>query len=89
MDPAEEARRRRRREVHRDIGQLAGRTYGVSELVPAADVAVAITGVTGGQLLPGVLFGSGYAETSSLLMSSRHATIRRLTTRHHVIGTSS
>jgi fructose-1,6-bisphosphatase II len=69
------------------IGQLAGRTYGVSDLVPAADVAVAITGVTGGQLLPGVLFGSGYAETSSLLMSSRHATIRRLTTRHHVVGT--
>jgi fructose-1,6-bisphosphatase II len=71
------------------IGELAGRTFGVSELVPAADVAVAITGVTGGQLLPGVLFGSGYAETSSLLMSSRHATIRRLTTRHHVVGTPS
>jgi fructose-1,6-bisphosphatase II len=69
------------------IGELAGRTYGVSDLVPAADVAVAITGVTGGQLLPGVLFGSGYAETSSLLMSSRYATIRRLTTRHHVVGT--
>jgi fructose-1,6-bisphosphatase II len=69
------------------IGELAGRTFGVSDLVPAADVAVAITGVTGGQLLPGVLFGSGYAETSSLLMSSRHATIRRLTTRHHVVGT--
>jgi fructose-1,6-bisphosphatase II len=71
------------------IGQLAGRTYGVAELVPATDVAVAITGVTGGQLLPGELFGSGYAETSSLLMSSRHATIRRLTTRHHVVGTPS
>ena len=70
------------------IGDLAGRTYGVSDLVPAADVAVAITGVTGGQLLPGVLFGSGYAETSSLLMSSRQATIRRLTTRHHVLGTT-
>lgn len=71
------------------IGELAGRTFGVSDLVPAADVAVAITGVTGGQLLPGVLFGSGYAETSSLLLSSRHATIRRLTTRHHVVGTPS
>jgi fructose-1,6-bisphosphatase II len=70
------------------IGDLAGHTYGVSELVPATDVAVAITGVTGGQLLPGVLFGSGYAETSSLLMSSRQATIRRLTTRHHVVGTT-
>jgi fructose-1,6-bisphosphatase II len=70
------------------IGELASRTYGVSDLVPALDVAVAITGVTGGQLLPGVLFGSGYAETSSLLMSSRHATIRRMTTRHHVVGTT-
>jgi len=71
------------------IGELAGRTYGVAELAPAADVAVALTGVTGGQLLPGVMFGSGYAETSSLAMSSRHATIRRLTTRHHVVGNPS
>jgi fructose-1,6-bisphosphatase II len=68
------------------IGEAAGRTYGVADLAPAADVAVAFTGVTGGQLLPGVMFGSGYAETSSLLMSSRHATIRRLTTRHHIVG---
>ena len=68
------------------IGEHAGRTYGVADLAPAADVAVALTGVTGGQLLPGVLFGSGYAETASLLMSSRQATIRRMTTRHHVVG---
>jgi fructose-1,6-bisphosphatase II len=71
------------------IGEAAGRCYGVAELAPAADVAVALTGVTGGQLLPGVMFGSGYAETSSLAMSSRHATIRRLTTRHHVVGSPS
>jgi fructose-1,6-bisphosphatase II len=71
------------------IGELASRTYGVAELAPAADVAIAMTGVTGGQLLPGVMFGSGYAETASLLMSSRHATIRRVTTRHHVVGTPS
>jgi fructose-1,6-bisphosphatase II len=68
------------------IGDLAGRVYGAADLAPATDVAVALTGVTGGQLLPGVLFGSGYAETSSLLMSSRHATIRRMTTRHHTVG---
>ena len=68
------------------IGDLAGRVYGASDLAPGTDVAVALTGVTGGQLLPGVLFGSGYAETSSLLMSSRHATIRRMTTRHHTVG---
>jgi fructose-1,6-bisphosphatase II len=71
------------------IGDLASRTYGVGDLAPAADVAIAMTGVTGGQLLPGVMFGSGYAETASLLMSSRHATIRRVTTRHHVVGAPS
>jgi fructose-1,6-bisphosphatase II len=72
------------------IGDQAAqsRVYSLAELAPALDIAVAITGVTGGQLLPGVMFGSGYAETSSLLMSSRHATVRRLTTRHHVLGSS-
>jgi fructose-1,6-bisphosphatase II len=68
------------------IGEAAGRIYGAADLVPGNDLAVALTGVTGGQLLAGVLFGSGYAETSSMLMSSRHATIRRLTTRHHTVG---
>ena len=76
----------RNEEERQLIGEHASRTYGVADLVPAADVAVALTGVTGGQLLAAVLFGSGYAETSSLLMSSRHATVRRLTTRHHVVG---
>jgi fructose-1,6-bisphosphatase II len=68
------------------IGDAATRIYGAADLAPAADMAVALTGVTGGQLLPGVLFGSGYAETASLLMSSRQATVRRLTTRHHTVG---
>jgi fructose-1,6-bisphosphatase II len=63
-------------------------TYGVGDLVPSAEVAVAITGISGGPLLPGVAFGSGYAESSSLLMSSRQATIRRMTTRHHTVGAS-
>jgi fructose-1,6-bisphosphatase II len=71
------------------LSALPPRSYGVADLLPAAEVAVAITGITGGQLLPGVVFGSGYAESSSLLMSSRQATIRRLTTRHHTIGESS
>jgi fructose-1,6-bisphosphatase II len=59
--------------------------YGLAELAPAGDVAVAITGVTGGPLLSGVAYGSGYAETSSLVMSSRLGTVRRLTTRHHLV----
>jgi len=68
------------------IGDAAGLVYGAADLVPGNDLSVAITGITGGPLLPGVLFGSGYAETASFLMSSRQATVRRLTTRHLVVG---
>ncbi|TMD71667.1 MAG: fructose-bisphosphatase class II family protein [Chloroflexi bacterium] len=63
-------------EERKAIGDKASHVYGLGELAPAADIAVAITGVTGGPLLPGVTFGSGYAETSSLVISSRHATVR-------------
>jgi fructose-1,6-bisphosphatase II len=68
------------------LGEAASRVYGLADLAPTADVSVAITGASGGPLLPGVSFGSGWAETSSLVMSSRHATVRRLTTRHHAVG---
>jgi len=66
------------------VGDRASHVYGLAELAPATDIAVAITGVTGGPLLPGVSFGSGFAETSSLVMSSRHGTVRRITTTHHL-----
>ena len=68
-------------------GDNLGRKYGVAELAPA-DVVCALTGVTGGQLLPGVWFGSLYAETHSLTMSTRRAVVRRVTTRHHRVGES-
>lgn len=68
------------------VGDGGSHVYGLTELAPAVDISVAITGVTGGPLLPGVTLGTGYAETTSLLMSSRHATVRRVTTRHHVVG---
>lgn len=68
------------------LGNETSRVYGLGDLAPTADISVAITGVTGGPLLPGVMFGSGYAETTSLLMSSRHAAVRRMTTRHHTVG---
>ena len=71
------------------LGEGTSRVYGLRDLAPAADIAVAITGASGGPLLPGVSFGSGYAETSSLVMSSRQATVRRLTTRHLVAGPGS
>lgn len=66
-------------------GDEMGRTYGVADLAPP-DVACAITGVSGGQLLPGCWFGSSYAETHSLTMSTRRAVVRRIHTRHHRVG---
>jgi fructose-1,6-bisphosphatase II len=66
------------------LGDQPSHVYPLAELAPAAEIEVAITGVTGGPLLPGVAYGSGYAETSSLVMSSRLGTVRRLTTRHHL-----
>src|SRR5438552_4085400 len=76
----------RTEDERRLVGDQTSRVYGVADLAPAADIAVAITGVTGGPLLPGVTFGSGFAETSSLVMSTRQATVRRLTTRHHLVA---
>ena len=65
-------------------GEQGSRIYGLVDLAPAADISVAITGVTGGPLLPGVTYGSGFAETWSLALSARQGTVRRLTTRHHL-----
>lgn len=72
-------------EERRLLGEGGSRVYSLAELAPASDIAVAITGVSGGPLLGGVSYGSGYAQTSSLLMSSRHATVRRVSTRHLVV----
>jgi fructose-1,6-bisphosphatase/sedoheptulose 1,7-bisphosphatase-like protein len=62
--------------------------YALADLAPAGDVDVAVTGVSGGPLLPGVTLGSGFAETSSLVMSRRHGTVRHLTTRHGATGSA-
>jgi fructose-1,6-bisphosphatase II len=61
------------------------RKYGLADLAPA-DLAVAVTGITGGQLLKGAWFGATHAETHSLTMSTRRATVRQITTRHHRVG---
>jgi fructose-1,6-bisphosphatase II len=68
------------------LGDLVSRVYGAADLAPGSDLVVAITGITGGQLLPGVAFSGGYVETWSLLMSSRRASVRRISTRHHTLG---
>jgi fructose-1,6-bisphosphatase II len=67
------------------LGVEPARVYPLAELAPADDIAVAITGVTGGPLLGGITYGTGYAETSSIVISNRLGTFRRLTTRHHLV----
>lgn len=66
-------------------GADSERTYGAGDLV-SGDVTIAVTAITGGPVLRGVWYGSSWAETESLLMSSRSATVRRLRTRHHRVS---
>jgi fructose-1,6-bisphosphatase II len=66
-------------------GDDLGRKYGMADLAPS-EVAGAITGITGGPLLRGAWFGSAYAETNSLTMSTRRAVVRRIKTRHNRVG---
>lgn len=68
-------------------GEEAARTYSAADLV-TGEVAMAATAVTAVGPLAGVWYGSAGADTSSLLMSSRSATVRRVGTRHHRLVTS-
>jgi fructose-1,6-bisphosphatase II len=62
-------------------GAEGDRVWGVSDL-STGDLTVVITGITGGPLLAPVHYGGGWAETSSLVLSTRTGTVRRMTTRH-------
>ena len=62
-------------------GGEAGRVYKVGDLSPN-DAVMAVSGISGGVLLEQVRYRAGWAETDSLVMSSRWGTVRRLTTRH-------
>ena len=57
---------------------------GIGEMVPGADVAVAVTGITGGGLLRGVQYHHWWAETHSLVMRAQSGTVREIRTQHHV-----
>jgi len=56
----------------------------MEQLVPGGDVSVAVTGITGGGLLRGVLYHSWWAETHSMVMRARTGTVREISTKHHV-----
>ena len=56
----------------------------LADLVPGADVAVAVTGVTGGGMLRGAQYHNWWAETHSLVMRAQSGTVREIRTQHHV-----
>ena len=54
----------------------------IDDLVSGEDVFFAATGVTDGELLQGVRYVRGKANTESLVMRSRSGTVRTVTGRH-------
>lgn len=58
------------------------RIYNLSDLIRGQDVMVAATGITDGELLEGVRYFSGGAETNSIVMRSKTHTLRYITATH-------
>ncbi len=56
----------------------------MEQLVPGKEVSVAVTGISGGGLLRGVLYHNWWAETHSLVMRAQSGTVREISTKHHV-----
>ena len=56
----------------------------MDQLVPGREVSIAVTGISGGGLLRGVLYHNWWAETHSLVMRAQSGTVREISTKHHV-----
>jgi fructose-1,6-bisphosphatase II len=68
----------------REAGLDPDAVWSMEQLVPGKEVSVACTGITGGGILPGVLYHNWWAETHSLVMRATSGTIREISTKHHV-----
>jgi fructose-1,6-bisphosphatase II len=67
-----------------DAGHDITRVLTTRDLVNAEDVFFVATGITDGELLAGVRYRPGGANTSSLVMRSRSGTIRRVDSQHQL-----
>src|SRR5947209_3826510 len=56
----------------------------MDQLVPGREVSAAVTGISGGGLLRGVLYHNWWAETHSIVMRAQSGTVREISTKHHV-----
>ena len=75
--PEEEAR-------GREMGLDFRRVLTLDDLVGSQDVFFAATGITSGELLKGVDYGAGTAETDSLVMRGLTGTIRHINASHQL-----
>ncbi|MBM9504458.1 class II fructose-bisphosphatase [Actinacidiphila acididurans] len=67
-----------------DAGHDLDRVLHTGDLVSGENVFFAATGITDGELLPGVRFRGETASTSSLVMRSKSGTIRRVDSVHQL-----
>jgi fructose-1,6-bisphosphatase II len=78
--PKDEEERRRALDAGHDLD----RVLGTGDLVGGQNVFFAATGITDGELLPGVRYRAETATTSSLVMRSRSGTIRQIDSVHQL-----
>ncbi|WP_436736982.1 class II fructose-bisphosphatase [Streptomyces sp. BBFR102] len=78
--PKDDAERARALEAGHDLD----RVLSTDDLVSGENVFFVATGITDGELLPGVRYGAGSATTSSLVMRSKSGTIRRIDSTHRL-----
>ncbi len=67
-----------------DAGHDLDRVLTTDDLVSSDDVFFAATGITDGELMAGVRYRAGGADTHSLVMRSRSGTIRRIQSEHQL-----
>jgi len=67
-----------------DAGHDLDRVLCTDDLVSADDCFFVATGITDGELMQGVRYGSGRATTESIVMRSRSGTIRTINSEHRL-----
>ena len=65
-----------------EMGVNPNKKLGLEDLVSGDDAIFAATAVTDGELMKGVQFKSGFAETSSVVMRAKSGTVRFVNSRH-------
>jgi fructose-1,6-bisphosphatase II len=78
------ARDEKERMMAVDHGIDLNRVLNINDLVSGENVFFAVTGITGGQLVDGVRYEGNRVYTSSIVMRSLTATVRRIESEHHL-----